>query len=189
VSGGDALDRHSARHLDLALAPVPTLVAGRGDRMLRTAGACADRVLLWCVPASDLARSAGVVAEGAAGRERPPEIVWAPLVAHDDETRRSMMNAAVYASINTAPVVRAGWGLDAALVAAIRAALVSGGTGAAIDLVPPAALDDLVLADPDPVVVAERGRSIGATSVAVPCYDPRRLPAQVEWAHRVVSAL
>jgi len=189
VAQGDALDPPSDRHLDLPLAPVPTLVAGRGDRMLRAAGAHADRVLLWCVPDSDLDRTAGLVADGAAAAGRAPEIVWAPLVAHDDATRRSMLNAAVYAAINTAPAVRQSWGMPPDRVVAIRAALVAGGTTAAIELVPGAALDDLVVADPAPAAVAGRARQIGASSIAVPCYDPDSLAHQVEWAGRVVDEL
>lgn len=189
VAAGAALDPESGRRLDLSLAPVPTLVAGRGARMLGAAGAVADRVLLWCVPDSDLDRTAGLVVAGAAGREEPPEIVWAPLVAHDEATERSMLNAAVYASINTAASVREAWGLDSERVAAIRAALVAGGTGAAIELVPAAALADLAIEDPSPKAVAARARAIGATSIAVPCYEPDGLADQVAWALEVSTRI
>lgn len=185
VAGGAPLDAGSGRRLDVDLTPVPVLVAGRGDKMLRAAGAFADRVLLWCVPDSDLDRSAAVVRDGAVGRDVTPEIVWAPLVAHDEASRRASRNAAVYAAINTAPEVRSRWGLAADDVSAIRTALVAGGTDAAIDLVPHAAFDDLVLADAEPTVVARRAADIGAGSIAVPCYDPATLPDHVGWARRV----
>ncbi len=186
---GRPLDASSGRYLDLSLAPVPVLVAGRGDRMLRVGAALADRVLLWSVPDSDLERSGRVVARAACARDDRPELVWAPLVAHDAGTRAAIRDVAVYASINTAPEVRAGWGLDAEQVATIRAALVAGGTEAAIDLVPRAALDDLVIDDPEPHGVAARGRAIGATSVAVPCYDPRTVGDHVAWARSVERLL
>ncbi|MGI9643902.1 MAG: LLM class flavin-dependent oxidoreductase [Ilumatobacteraceae bacterium] len=186
VAGGNALDPVSGRGLDVPLAPLPVLVAGRGDEMLRTAGACADRVLLWCVPDSDLDRSAALVAAGAEGRTRQPDVVWAPLVAHDEATTSASRNAAVYAAINTAPAIRETWGLNSTDVAEIRAALVGGGTAAAIDLVPAEAFDDLVVADPDTDAVAARARTIGVTSIAVPCYDPATLPAHVAWARRVL---
>ena len=182
VSNGQPLDPESGRSLDVQLDPVPVLVAGRGDEMLRTAGASADRALLWCVPDTDLDRSAGVVAAGAEGREVPPQILWAPLVAHDETTRRAIMNAAVYAAINTAPPIRDSWGLNADRVASIRSALVGGGSDAAIELVPDAALADLLVEDADPTGVAARARSVGATSLVVPCYDPATLPAHVAWA-------
>ena len=183
VAAGEALDPGSGRRLDIPLGPLPILVAARGDAMLRAAGAHADRVLLWCVPDSDLDRSAALVAEGAVERAAPPEIVWAPLVAHDEATRRSSRTAAVYAAINTAAPIRDTWGLGGADVDAIRTALVGGGTAAAIELVPPAAFEDLLT---DPAVVASRARSIGATSIAVPCFDPATLPAHVAWARTLL---
>ncbi len=189
VSRGRPLDADSGRGLDIALAPVPVLVAGRGDRMLGVGAALADRVLLWSVPDSDLDRSASVIVRAAQERADPPDLVWAPLVAHDETTRAAIREVAVYASINTAPTVRAGWGLDAQRVEAIRAALVAGGTAAAIDLVPGAALNDLVIDDPAPDAVAGRGRAIGATSIAVPCYDPRTVGLHVEWARAVERLL
>ncbi len=187
VAAGGALDPASGRRLEVPLAPLPILVAARGDRMLHAAGARADRVLLWCVPGSDLDRSAAAVHAGAIGRRRPLEIVWAPLVAHDAATRRASRNAAVYAAINTASAIRETWGLTSSDVEAIRAALVAGGTHAAIDLVSDAAYDDLVLADPEPRSVAARARSIGATSIAVPCFDPATVSDHVAWARRVVG--
>ena len=187
VSAGAPLDPRSGRHLDLDLAPVPVLVAGRGRAMLRTAGAHADRALLWSIPDSDLQRSAQLIREGAAGRS--VDVAWAPLVAHDESTRASILNAAVYASINTAAAVRETWGLGAERVEAIRTALVGGGTEAAIGLVPDAALADLVVDDPALDVVAERGRAIGATSMVVPCYDPGTVGAHIEWARSVEQRL
>ncbi|MDH3755065.1 MAG: LLM class flavin-dependent oxidoreductase [Acidimicrobiia bacterium] len=189
LSDGRPLDRRSGRQLDIPIGPVPILVTGRGSQMLRTAGAHADRVLLWSIPDSDLDRSVAVVQAGAAGRDTAPELAWAPLVAHDESTRRSILNAAVYASINTAASVRESWGLTPERVEAIRAALVGGGTEAAIELVPRAALDDLVGADPAPDRVAARGREIGATSIVVPCYDPVTLPDHITWARAVERRL
>ena len=78
--------------------------------MLRTAGAMADRVMLWAIPASDLERSASIVRDGAAHRPRPPELIWAPLVRHGDAPQASIMHVAVYASLNTTSAVRQGWG-------------------------------------------------------------------------------
>jgi len=189
VSNGRPLDGASGRRLDVALAPLPVLVAGRGDEMLRVGGALADRVLLWSVPDTDLDRSVGLITQAAEGRPQPPELVWAPLVAHDEATRTSILNAAVYASINTNRAIRSEWGLDGDLVETIRRALVSGGTRAAIDLVPAAALADLVIDDPDPDSVATRGRAIGATSIVVPCYSSDTVGAHIAWAREVETRL
>ena len=65
VAASGTLDAASGRGLDVDLDPVPILMAGRGDQMLRAAGAMADRVLLWAIPASDLERSASIVHDGA----------------------------------------------------------------------------------------------------------------------------
>ena len=189
VSAGGTLDAASGRGLDMDLDPVPILMAGRGDQMLRTAGAMADRVLLWAIPASDLERSASVVHDGAAGRARPPELIWAPLVGHSDAPQASILHVAVYASLNTAAAVRRGWGLDDALVDAVRRELVRGDVAAAGALVPPAALDDLVFEDPDPAPIAAIARSLGVSSLAVPGFDPASVGGHVDWATSVEAVL
>ena len=189
TAAGAPLDPASGRSLDVPLAGLPVLVAGRGDRMLRTAGAIADRVLLWAIPDSDLDRSVGVVLAGAEGRAEQPELIWAPLVEHDPSLRSWIMHVAVYASLNTRRSVRLDWGLDDELVERIRAALVAGGTAAAVELVPEAALGDLLVADADPASVAARARSLGVASLAVPGYAAAAVGAHVAWAGRVETEL
>jgi hypothetical protein len=166
---------------------VPVLMAARGDRMLRTAGALADRVLLWAIPDSDLERSIGLVLDGAGSRDAPPQLVWAPLVEHDTALRPSIMHVAVYASLNTRRSIRLDWGLGDDLVDRIRSALVAGGTAAAVELVPPAALDDLLMAADDPI--AERARTLGITSLAVPGYGPDSVAAHIAWADAIEAGL
>lgn len=185
---GAPLDPASGRTLDVPLETSPVLIAGRGDRMLRTAGALADRVLLWAIPDSDLDRSVGLVLDGAADRTVPPELVWAPLVEHDPSLRASIMHVAVYATLNTRRATRLEWGLTDELVEQIRATLVAGGTAAAVELVPDAALDDLLLADTSPVSVADRGRELGVGSLAVPGFSVETVGAHVAWAAAVESA-
>ncbi|MEM8906191.1 MAG: LLM class flavin-dependent oxidoreductase, partial [Actinomycetota bacterium] len=170
VAAGRPLDESSGRSLDVPLVDLPVLVAGRGERMLRTAGAVADRVLLWAIPDSDLDRSVDLILDGASGRDRPPELVWAPLADHDPALRTAVLHVAVYASLNTRRPIRRRWGLDDELVERIRSTLVAGGTGAAASLVPAAAVDDLLIRDLDPVAVAARARSLGVGSIAVPGY-------------------
>lgn len=183
------LDAASGRGLDVGLDPVPVLMAGRGDNMLRAAGALADRVLLWAIPASDLERSASIVHAGASGRPRPPELVWAPLVRHRDAPQASIMHVAVYASLNTVAPVRLGWGLDATRVEAIREQLVRGDLPAAGALVPPAALADLVFEDLDPAPIAAVARGLGVSSLAVPGFDPATVGDHVGWAASVEALL
>ena len=189
VAASGKLDAASGRGLEVGLAPVPILMAGRGDQMLRTAGAMADRVLLWAIPASDLDRSASIVRDGAAHRPRPPEMIWAPLVQHRDAPRTSILHVAVYASLNTAAVARRGWGLDGARVEAIRAELVRGDVSAAGALVPPAALKDLVFEDPDPARVSAIARGLGVSSLAVPGFDPATIGGHIGWASSVEALL
>ena len=189
AADGAPLDPTSGRSLDVPLAPVPVLMAARGDRMLRTAGAIADRVLLWAIPDSDLERSVEVILAGADGRDDAPELVWAPLAEHDEALRASILHVAVYASLNTRSSVRRTWGLDDALVDEIRSTLVAGGTAAAVSLVPPAALDDLLVRELDPPAVADRARALGVTSIAVPGYSTETVSAHLRWAAAIEAAL
>ena len=189
AAASGTLDAASGRGLDVALDPVPILIAGRGDQMLRTAGAMADRVLLWAIPASDLERSASIIHDGAADRPRPPELIWAPLVRHRDAPPASLLHVAVYASLNTVAEVRHGWGLDDARVENVRAQLVRGDMAAAGALVPPAALEDLVFDDPDPAPIAAIARSLGVSSLAVPGFDPATVAGHTAWAASVEARL
>ena len=189
VADGATLDAASGRGLDVDLGPVPILMAGRGDKMLHTAGAMADRVLLWAIPASDLERSASIVHDGAAHRLRSPELIWAPLVRHGDAPQASILHVAVYASLNTVAAVRQGWGLDGARVEAVRKELVRGDVSAAAALVPPAALEDLVFEDPDPAPIAAIASGLGVSSLAVPGFDPTTVGDHVGWANSVEALL
>ena len=189
VAAGGRLDAASGRGLDVGLDPVPILMAGRGDRMLHAAGALADRVLLWAIPASDLERSASIVRDGASGRARPPELVWAPLVRHRDAPQASIMHVAVYASLNTDASVRLEWGLDDTRVEAIRERLVQGDLPAAEALVVPDALEDLVFEDLDPAPIAAVARELGVSSLAVPGFDPATVGGHVGWAASVEALL
>ena len=138
------------------------LMAGRADQMLRTAGAMADRVLLWAIPASELERSASIVHDGAAHRPRPPELIWAPLVRHGDAPQASIQHVAVYASLNTAAAVRHRWGLDDTRVEAARRARTRRSAAGALSRPPRSrtagAMADRVL--------------LWAIPVAVPGFDP-----------------
>lgn len=190
VSEDEPLDAGSGRSLDLALTRPRVLIAGRGREMLRAAGRHGDEVLLWAIPDSELERSIALISEGAARRSSPPpRLTWAPLVRHGDEHESSLMHVAVYASLNTRREVRREWGLDDALFDEIRRALVAGGTSQATDLVPGAALDDLVLADSSPETVAARARGLGITGIATPGFSASSLGRQVTWASGVEALL
>jgi hypothetical protein len=65
--------------------------------------------------------------------------------------------------------------------------LVSGGAAAAQELVPQAALDDLVVQDPDPGRVGELAASIGATALALPAFSVDEVADRVAWARAVLS--
>lgn len=191
VAGDQPLDTTSGRSLDVALARVPVLMAARGDRMLRTAGAIADQVLLWAIPDSDLDRSVQLIHDGAAAHERAdlPALIWAPLVEHEPALRPSIMQVAVYASLNTHRDVRDEWGLDDDLVERVRATLVAGGTTAAADLVPEAALDDLLVPADDPAAIVSRARGLGVTSLAVPGYGIDNVADHIGWATTIEADL
>jgi 5,10-methylenetetrahydromethanopterin reductase len=191
VADGEPLDPNSGRTLEVPLEAPPVLVAGRGDGILDAAGRTADRALLWAVPQSDLARSSAIIAAGAAaGREGPgerPDLVWAPLVDHGDTHRQWAHSTAAYSVLNSGPALQTRWGLDQAAVARLRERLVAGGAASAADLVPRAAIEDLLITDPDPASVGALARRVGATSMALPAFDIVSLDKQVAWAREVLS--
>lgn len=195
VAAGGPLDPVSGRRLDVALRDVAVVVAGRGNGVLRAAGACADRALLWAVPASDLARSAAEVAAGAraAGRtgqtgQTGPGMIWAPLVVHGPADRERAGVIAAYGVVNASPQLRQRWGIGPDLVAAVRAALVSGGAAAAASLVPGAVVDDVAFTDAEPARLAVHARAIGASELAFPAYEVATVAARVSWARAVLAA-
>jgi hypothetical protein len=144
---------------------------------------------LWAVPWSDLRRSLGVIEAGArAARRAMPEVVWAPLVDHGGDSRARVRTIAAYSVLNSSAALHARWGLDAAAMEQLRQRLVGGGAAAAADLVPQAALDDLILADPDPAQMRSHARELGATSLALPAFNIAELPERVAWARRCLSS-
>jgi 5,10-methylenetetrahydromethanopterin reductase len=188
VVAGAPLDATSGRRLEVELRPTPVLVAGRASGVLDAAGRAADRALLWAVPRSDLTRSLGVVEAGARAADRArPDVVWAPLVDHGGLSRERVRNIAAYSVLNSHSTVHQRWGMDRAAVEQLRQLLVGGGAAAAADLVPAAALDDLIVADPSPDNVRAIARGIGATSMALPAFSIDELPERVAWARRVLE--
>jgi hypothetical protein len=116
-----------------------------------------------------------------------PTIVWAPLVDHGGQSRERVRTIAAYSVLNSSPALQARWGLDPSRVEQLRQLLVGGGAGAAMDLVPEAALHDLIIADPDPAKVARTAQRIGATSIALPAFNIDELPERVAWARAVLD--
>ncbi len=190
VIAGGPLDPGSGRGLDVGFsADVPVLMAGRGNAMLSMAGRTADRVLLWAIPQSDLARSVERIQAAATRANRHVELWWSPLVAHPGVSEGSIGHAAVYAALNTHNELRLRWGLDAQGVEAIRAALVAGNTSEAIALVPAAAWDELVWDPAASDTVVETAKELGVTKVAVPGFSLDTIEAQLHWATAVEQQL
>jgi 5,10-methylenetetrahydromethanopterin reductase len=188
IEQGEPLDPSSGRTLELTLGRVEVLIAGRGDRMLSVAGECADRVLLWAIPRSDLPRSIALVARGAMQAGRTPELVWAPLVDHGGASRERLRTIAAYSVLNSHPTLHARWGLDQPALSELRTRLVGGGAAAAQELVPRDALHDLILTDPTPASVASIAADLGANSVAVPVFSIDEVVPRVTWARAVLSS-
>jgi 5,10-methylenetetrahydromethanopterin reductase len=192
VCAGEPLDPNSGRTLEVKLASPPVVVAGRANGILDAAGRCADRALLWAIPSSDLARSQKVIDNGArAGREAVgarPELIWAPLVDHGGRSRVLLQTIAAYSVLNSHADVQSRWGLDRDTLDRLRNLLVAGGAAAAQDLVPPAALDDLILGDPRPANVGKLARQLDATSLAVPAFAIDEVGERVDWARAVLGA-
>lgn len=189
VSAGAPLDDESGRALDLVLSETPILIAGRGSQMLRTAGALADRILLWAIPRSDLRRSVDLIRGAAAEAGREPRLVWAPLVGHADVAAGSLGHAAVYAALNSTPSVRSSWGLDDNLVDEIRSALVAGRLQDAVSRVPASAMEDLVVDPDNGDAIANLARELGVTELAVPGFAVDTVAGHVTWARTIEASL
>jgi 5,10-methylenetetrahydromethanopterin reductase len=191
VADGAPLDDRAKRPLEVPLAPPTVLVAGRAARVLEAAGRVGDRALLWAVPQSELARSVGLIAQGAADGRRAagesPQLVWAPLVPHDEQTIGRIRQIASYAVLNSPPRRKAAWGLSNDQVAEIRRVLVGGGAAAATELIPKAALDDLVQPDPSAEVVGRQAAELGVTGLALPAFELDSIADRVRWAREVLA--
>lgn len=186
VAAGEPLDPGTGRRLGPRLVAPPILVAGRGARVLRAAGAVADRALLWAVPISELERSAQLIRAGAVDRDDgPPTIVWSPIVDHDGSARRSL----AYAVLNSRRSARQRWGVDEALAATIAEVAVRDGNAAASELVPAAAADDFVLVPGDIAGAADTARRLGVRALAVRASSPDGVAAAVAWADAVLAAI
>jgi 5,10-methylenetetrahydromethanopterin reductase len=188
VAEGGPLDPSSGRTLEVPLQPLEVLIAGRGGGVLNSAGACADQALLWAIPQSDLQRSVELVSTGAAQSSRPtPELVWAPLVDHGGASRARVRTIAAYSVLNSHPSLHRRWGLDPPTIDRVRQLLVGGGAAAAQDLVPNAALEDLIIADPAPESVSALVTTLGATSMAIPAFAVQEVEERVSWARQVLE--
>lgn len=176
-------------------APTPPgpriMVAGRAPGLLGVAGRAGDDALLWAVPSSELDHSIDVVRRAAATRSGAlgpgPELVWAPLVAHDRATEAHVRRIAAYSVLNSRSTSRRRWGLDDGATAELRALVARDGPEAAAYRLPEAALDDLVVTDPDPSAVAERAASRGIAHLAVPVFTVDEVDERVRWARRALS--
>ncbi len=186
VAAGAPLDGASGRAFEPPLSRPPVLVAGRGRGMLTTAGQEADQALLWAIPTSDLERSIGVVREAGAARSIPPALTWAPLVVRDAVSRERIETIAAYSVLNSSRALRQSWGLEPADIDLIREDLLRGGAAAATERIPQAAIDDLVLPDPDPGYAAQLARRLGITGIAVPAFAVDGVSDQIAWAHEVL---
>ena len=191
VANGGPLDDRAKRPLEVPLTAPTVLVAGRAARVLEAAGRVGDRALLWAVPQSELSRSVDLIARGAADGRRAagdaPELVWAPLVPHDEHTIGRIRQIASYAVLNSPPRRKAAWGLSDEQVSEIRRVLVGGGAAAATELIPKAALDDLVQPDPSAEVIGRQAAELGVTGLALPAFELDFIAERVRWAREVLS--
>lgn len=191
IADGAPLDDRAGRLLEVPVTPPHVLVAGRASRVLEAAGRVGDDALLWAVPQSELARSVGLIARGAAdGRTAAgasPRLLWAPLVAHDDGTIGRIRSIAAYAVLNSPPRRKAAWGLSTERVAEIRSVLVGGGAQAATELIPKTALDDLVQPDSSAEAVGRQAGSLGVHGLALPAFELDSIGRRVAWAREVLA--
>lgn len=187
VAAEGPLDPVTGRRLDLDLLPVPIIVAGRGNGVLRASGLVGDQALLQGIPHSDLTRAVDVIRQGAAGRvdARSPTIIWTPLVEHDSTSHAT--SAVAYPVLNSSSRLHDAWGLSSALVEQIRTVAVTSGNAAASALVPDSVLPDYVLGHDEVARAATIAAGVGVTGIAVRATSPDVVPAAVEWARAVLA--
>ena len=111
--------------------------------------------------------------------------MWAPLVPHDEQTIGRIRQIASSAVLNSPPRRKAAWGLSNDQVAEIRRVLVGGGAAAATELIPKAALDDLVQPDPSAEVVGRQAAELGVTGLALPAFELDSIADR--WAREVLA--
>jgi hypothetical protein len=115
-------------------------------------------------------------------------LIWAPLVDHGGTSRERLLSIAAYSVLNSRAELQRRWGVATSDVQRLREVLVGGGAAAAQSLVPPAALDDLIIHDPDPSAVGASAANLGARSIAIPAFAIEDVPARVTWARAVLDA-
>jgi alkanesulfonate monooxygenase SsuD/methylene tetrahydromethanopterin reductase-like flavin-dependent oxidoreductase (luciferase family) len=194
VATGAPYDDAGGLRLDLPLKRPDIIVAGRSKEVLQTAGRVGDRALLWSVPSTDLSRSIDFIRVGATQRSRQSrssrvDIIWAPAVAHDAQSRRHHLASLPYAVLNSRAVLQRGWGIDQAATSHIRRLVNSGHIAEAAELVPNAAASDLIVASPDPSYFAERIHALGIDGLAIPIFRVQDVEARMKWARAVEAAL
>jgi alkanesulfonate monooxygenase SsuD/methylene tetrahydromethanopterin reductase-like flavin-dependent oxidoreductase (luciferase family) len=188
VANGAPLSQESRRSLEPPLICPEITIAGRAAAILRTGGAVADNVLLWAVPRNELSRSRELIDEGAAGREIPPTVTWAPLLVNAN-ARDSMgtQHSAAYAALNSRRATKREWGLDDASEVEIRRAVVAGEP--IRGLLPDAALQDVLVPLGEIDAAVELARSFGPQRIAVPAADVDEVRERVQWARAVLEGL
>jgi alkanesulfonate monooxygenase SsuD/methylene tetrahydromethanopterin reductase-like flavin-dependent oxidoreductase (luciferase family) len=194
VAAGSPFDEVSGLGLDIPMKTPEILIAGRSADVLRAAGRTGDRALLWSVPGSDLERSVALIRRGADVRfpdlqRKSPQVIWAPVVAHDARTLRHHLASLPYAVLNSPPSLQRGWGLSAENVVEIRRLVVSGHVADAAALIPNAAVSDLIVSSPDPAFFAQRMNELGIEGLAMPVYRAEDVASRVQWARSVEATL
>ena len=106
----------------------------------------------------------------------------------DERIRPFLRTATVWAAVESSPEL-SDWGVTAETRDHLRSVVDRDGLHAAADLVPGPVVDDVILPDPDPAAVAEVGRSIGATAIAIHNFDTATIPVGVAWAREVTVRL
>ena len=110
-------------------------------------------------------------------------------MAWDERIRPFLRTATVYSTLESPPELFERWGLEADIRRRIRSVVSAGGVAAAADMVPDVVAADIILPDADPAAVAEIGRSIGATTIAIRNFDTDAVEVGVAWARDVAALL
>lgn len=115
---------------------VPLAIAGRGPRVQALAAEVADWVILSGKAITDLPHVAAAIrATGDAG------IIWSAYIAYDDVERAKALRHFSYMALDAPPDIRAAAGLDDAMAAQVKQAMLGGDLDRAASLLPSALVD------------------------------------------------
>ncbi len=138
------LFRSSGARLEFAT-PLRIMVAGRGPRVLSTAAALADEVLLLGIAHHDIPETISLIADAARRSANQPQLTYDVFLATSDAEMFGIRPHFVYMFLDMPQPAKERLGLDEAFEAALRRTFYNEGILAAAEMIHPDLLADYVI--------------------------------------------